>query len=145
MLKGDVIGQDEAVESLCQAIVRSKSGVRDPKRTIGNFLFCGPSGNKNVILGVGKTQMAKALAKYYFSGNEKIIHLDMSEYMEPHSISRMIGSPPGYKGHDAGGQLCTRVRKSPNSVIMFDEIEKAHPDVLNILLQVNAFSYADFR
>ncbi|SIO73689.1 AAA domain (Cdc48 subfamily) [Babesia microti strain RI] len=129
MLKGDVIGQDEAVESLCQAIVRSKSGVRDPKRTIGNFLFCGPSG-------VGKTQMAKALAKYYFSGNEKIIHLDMSEYMEPHSISRMIGSPPGYKGHDAGGQLCTRVRKSPNSVIMFDEIEKAHPDVLNILLQI---------
>ena len=124
-----VIGQDEAVESVTNAILRSRAGISDPNRPIGSFLFLGPTG-------VGKTELAKALALNLFDDERNIVRIDMSEYMEKHSVSRLIGAPPGYVGYDEGGQLTERVRRNPYCVILFDEIEKAHPDVFNILLQV---------
>ena len=124
-----VIGQDEAVTALSKAIRRSRSGLKDPKRPAGSFIFLGPSG-------VGKTELSKALAEFLFNSEDALISFDMSEYMEKHSVSRLIGSPPGYVGYDEGGQLTTAVRQRPYSVVLFDEIEKAHPDVFNILLQI---------
>ncbi|MBC5998134.1 ATP-dependent Clp protease ATP-binding subunit [Romboutsia ilealis] len=124
-----VVGQNEAVDSISKAIRRSRAGLKDPNRPIGSFLFLGPTG-------VGKTELSKALAEAHFGDENHIIRIDMSEYMEKHSVSRMIGSPPGYIGHDDGGQLTEKVRKQPYSVVLFDEIEKAHPDVFNILLQI---------
>ena len=124
-----VIGQEEAVTAVAKAVRRGRVGLKDPKRPIGSFLFLGPTG-------VGKTEVSKALAEAVFGREEAMIRVDMSEYMEKHSVSKMIGSPPGYVGHDDGGQLSEKVRRNPFSVILFDEIEKAHPDVFNILLQV---------
>ena len=124
-----VIGQDEAVTALSKAIRRSRSGLKDPKRPAGSFIFLGPSG-------VGKTELSKALAEFLFNSEDALISFDMSEYMEKHSVSRLVGSPPGYVGYDEGGQLTKAVRQRPYSVVLFDEIEKAHPDVFNILLQI---------
>ncbi len=124
-----VIGQDEAVRAVAQAVKRGRVGLKDPGRPIGSFLFLGPTG-------VGKTELSKALAEAVFGSEQAMIRVDMSEYMEKHSVSKMIGSPPGYVGYDEGGQLSEKVRRNPYSVILFDEIEKAHPDVFNILLQV---------
>jgi ATPases with chaperone activity, ATP-binding subunit len=124
-----IIGQDEAVSAVSKSLKRSRVGLKDPKRPIGSFLFLGPTG-------VGKTELSKALAEALFGDEKNMIRVDMSEYMEKHSVSKMIGSPPGYVGYDEGGQLSDRVRKNPYSVILFDEIEKAHPDVFNVLLQV---------
>lgn len=124
-----VIGQDEAVTALSKAIRRSRSGLKDPKRPAGSFIFLGPSG-------VGKTELSKALAEFLFNSEDALLSFDMSEYMEKHSVSRLVGSPPGYVGYDEGGQLTTAVRQRPYSVALFDEIEKAHPDIFNILLQI---------
>ena len=124
-----VIGQDEAVEAVAKAIRRGRVGLKDPKRPIGSFLFLGPTG-------VGKTELSKALAESLFGDENAMIRIDMSEYMEPHSVSKLIGSPPGYVGFDEGGQLTEKIRRKPYSVILFDEIEKAHPDVMNMLLQI---------
>ena len=124
-----VVGQEEAVSAVAKAIKRGRVGLKDPKRPIGSFLFLGPTG-------VGKTELSKALAEALFGNEDAMIRVDMSEYMEKHSVAKMIGSPPGYVGHDDGGQLSEQVRRHPYSVILFDEIEKAHPDVFNILLQV---------
>ena len=124
-----VIGQDEAVTALSKAIRRSRSGLKDPKRPAGSFIFLGPSG-------VGKTELSKALAEFLFNSEDALISFDMSEYMEKHTVSRLVGSPPGYVGYDEGGQLTKAVRQRPYSVVLFDEIEKAHPDVFNILLQI---------
>ncbi len=124
-----VIGQDEAVSAVAKAIKRARAGLKDPKRPIGSFLFLGPTG-------VGKTELCKALAEAMFDDENLIIRLDMSEYMEQHSVAKLIGSPPGYVGHDEGGQLTEAVRRKPYSVVLFDEIEKAHPDVFNMLLQI---------
>ncbi len=124
-----VIGQDEAVNKVCEAILRSRAGISDPNRPIGSFMFLGPTG-------VGKTELAKALAESLFDDEQNMVRIDMSEYMEKFSVSRLIGAPPGYVGYDEGGQLTEAVRRKPYSVILFDEIEKAHPDVFNILLQV---------
>ncbi|MBQ6466474.1 MAG: ATP-dependent chaperone ClpB [Clostridia bacterium] len=124
-----VIGQDEAVEKVCDAILRSRAGIKDPSKPIGSFLFLGPTG-------VGKTELAKALSQALFDDERNMIRIDMSEYMEKYSVSRLIGAPPGYVGYDEGGQLTEAVRRKPYSVVLFDEIEKAHPDVFNILLQV---------
>ena len=124
-----VIGQDEAVKKVCDAILRSRAGIADPDRPIGSFLFMGPTG-------VGKTELAKALAEALFDNERAMVRIDMSEYMEKYSVSRLIGAPPGYVGYDEGGQLTEAVRRKPYSVVLFDEIEKAHPDVFNILLQV---------
>ena len=129
MLHARVIGQNEAVHAVAQAIKRGRVGLKDPKRPIGSFMFLGPTG-------VGKTELSKALAEVVFGSEQNLIRVDMSEYMEKYSVSKMIGSPPGYVGYDEGGQLSEKVRRNPYSVILFDEIEKAHPDVLNILLQV---------
>jgi len=124
-----VIGQDEAVNKVAEAILRSRAGIQDPNRPIGSFLFLGPTG-------VGKTELAKALAECLFDDEKNIIRIDMTEYMEKHSVSRLIGAPPGYVGYDEGGQLTEAVRRKPYSVVLFDEVEKAHPDVFNVLLQV---------
>ena len=124
-----VVGQDEAVKAVAKAVRRGRVGLKDPNRPIGSFLFLGPTG-------VGKTELSKALAESVFGSEQAIIRVDMSEYMEKHSVSKMVGSPPGYVGYDEGGQLSEKVRRNPYSVILFDEIEKAHPDVFNILLQV---------
>ncbi len=124
-----VVGQDEAVSAISKAIRRGRIGLKDPKRPIGSFLFLGPTG-------VGKTELCKALAEALFGDENAMIRLDMSEYMEKHSVSRMVGSPPGYVGYDEGGQLTERIRRKPYSVILFDEVEKAHPDVFNMLLQI---------
>ena len=124
-----VIGQDEAVEKVSDAILRSRAGIQDPHRPIGSFLFLGPTG-------VGKTELAKALAEALFDDEKSMVRIDMSEYMEKYSVSRLIGAPPGYVGYDEGGQLTEQVRRKPYAVILFDEVEKAHPDVLNVLLQV---------
>lgn len=129
MLHKRVIGQSEAVTAVAKAVKRGRVGLKDPRRPIGSFLFLGPTG-------VGKTELSKALAESVFGSEKAIIRVDMSEYMEKHSVSKMIGSPPGYVGYEEGGQLSERVRKNPYSVVLFDEIEKAHPDVFNILLQV---------
>ena len=124
-----VIGQDEGVEKVTEAIIRSKAGIKDPTKPIGSFLFLGPTG-------VGKTELAKALAEALFDDEANMVRIDMSEYMEKHSVSRLIGAPPGYVGYDEGGQLTEAVRRKPYCVVLFDEVEKAHPDVFNVLLQV---------
>lgn len=128
-LKQSVVGQDEAIEKLTKAIRRARAGLKDPKRPIGSFIFLGPTG-------VGKTEMAKSLARYLFDSEDALIRIDMSEYMEKFSVSRLVGAPPGYVGYEEGGQLTEKVRRKPYSVVLLDEIEKAHPDVFNILLQV---------
>ncbi len=124
-----VVGQDEGVEKVTEAILRSKAGIKDPKKPIGSFLFLGPTG-------VGKTELAKTLAEALFDDENNMVRIDMSEYMEKHSVARLIGAPPGYVGYDEGGQLTEAVRRKPYSVVLFDEVEKAHPDVFNVLLQV---------
>lgn len=124
-----VIGQEEAVTAVARAMRRGRVGLKDPNRPIGSFLFLGPTG-------VGKTELSKALAEAMFGSEDAMIRVDMSEYMEGHSVSKMIGSPPGYVGFEEGGQLSEKVRRNPYSVVLFDEIEKAHPDVFNVLLQV---------
>jgi ATP-dependent Clp protease ATP-binding subunit ClpB len=124
-----VIGQDEAVEAVASALRRSRAGLQDPDRPIGTFLFLGPTG-------VGKTELARALAEFMFDSHDAMVRIDMSEYMEKHSVSRLVGAPPGYVGYDEGGQLTEAVRRRPYSVVLLDEIEKAHPDVFNTLLQV---------
>ena len=128
-LKGRVIGQDEPIEKLSKAIRRTRAGLKDPKRPIGSFIFLGPTG-------VGKTELAKVLTEYLFDSQDSLIRIDMSEYMEKFSVSRLVGAPPGYVGYEEGGQLTEKVRRKPYSVVLLDEIEKAHPDVFNILLQV---------
>jgi ATP-dependent Clp protease ATP-binding subunit ClpB len=124
-----VIGQDEAVQVVADAVIRARSGIKDPKRPIGSFLFLGPTG-------VGKTELAKTLAAALFDSEDNLVRIDMSEYMEKHAVSRLIGAPPGYIGYDEGGQLTEAVRRKPYSVVLFDEIEKAHPDVFHVLLQI---------
>jgi len=128
-MKKVIIGQDEAIEKITKAIQRNRVGLKDPKKPIGTFIFLGPTG-------VGKTELAKALARYLFDNDDSLIRIDMSEYMEKFSVSRLIGAPPGYVGYEEGGQLTEKVRRKPYSVILLDEIEKAHPDIYNILLQV---------
>ncbi len=129
ILHNRVIGQEEAIKSVSRSVRRARVGLKDPKRPIGSFIFLGPTG-------VGKTELTKALAEAMFGNENNMIRVDMSEYMEKHSVSRLIGSPPGYVGHDEGGQLTDKVRTNPYSVVLFDEIEKAHPEVFNILLQI---------
>jgi ATP-dependent Clp protease ATP-binding subunit ClpC len=124
-----VIGQDAAIVAVSKAIRRARAGIKDPKRPTGSFIFLGPSG-------VGKTELARTLAEFLFGDEDAMIQIDMSEYMEKHAVSRLVGSPPGYIGYDEGGQLTEAVRRKPYSVVLFDEIEKAHPDVFNILLQI---------
>ena len=124
-----VIGQEEAVSAVSRAIRRARAGLQDPKRPIGSFIFLGPTG-------VGKTELCRALGEAMFGDENAVIRLDMSEYMEKHTVSRMVGSPPGYVGFEEGGQLTEAVRRKPYSVVLFDEIEKAHPDVFNMLLQI---------
>jgi len=124
-----VIGQNVAIKSLSQAIRRTRAGLKDPKRPGGSFIFAGPSG-------VGKTELSKTLADFLFGDEDSLIQLDMSEYMEKHTVSRLFGSPPGYVGYEEGGQLTEKVRRKPFSVVLFDEIEKAHPDIFNSLLQI---------
>ena len=124
-----VIGQDEAVEKVSEAIMRSRAGISDPRKPIGSFMFLGPTG-------VGKTELAKSLAEALFDDEHNMVRIDMTEYMEKYSVSRLIGAPPGYVGYDEGGQLTEAVRRKPYSVVLFDEVEKAHPDVFNILLQI---------
>jgi ATP-dependent Clp protease ATP-binding subunit ClpC len=124
-----VIGQDEAITKIAKAIQRNRVGLKDPKKPIGSFIFLGPTG-------VGKTELARALSRYLFDSEDSLVRIDMSEYMEKFSVSRLIGAPPGYVGYEEGGQLTERVRRKPYSVVLLDEIEKAHPDVYNILLQV---------
>ena len=124
-----VVGQDEAVKAVSEAVVRARAGIKDPNRPIGSFIFLGPTG-------VGKTELAKTLAEVLFDDERNMVRIDMSEYMEKHTVSRLIGAPPGYVGYDEGGQLTEAVRRRPYSVILLDEIEKAHADVFNVLLQV---------
>src|SRR5471032_739137 len=124
-----IIGQEDAVKAVSQAIRRTRAGLKDPKRPSGSFIFLGPTG-------VGKTELAKTLAEFLFDDEDALIQLDMSEYMEKHTVSRLVGSPPGYVGYEEGGQLTEAVRRKPFSVVLFDEIEKAHPDVFNTLLQI---------
>ena len=128
-LKGKVIGQEEAVQKVVKAIQRNRIGLKDPNKPIGSFIFLGPTG-------VGKTQLAKELAKYMFDTEDALVRIDMSEYMEKFSVTRLIGAPPGYVGYEEGGQLTEKVRRRPYSIVLLDEIEKAHPDVFNMLLQV---------
>jgi ATP-dependent Clp protease ATP-binding subunit ClpC len=128
-MRGMVIGQDEAIQKVVRAIQRNRVGLKDPKKPIGTFIFLGPTG-------VGKTELARSLARYMFDSEDSLIRIDMSEYMEKFTVSRLIGAPPGYVGYEEGGQLTEKVRRKPYSVILLDEIEKAHPDIYNILLQV---------
>jgi ATP-dependent Clp protease ATP-binding subunit ClpB len=128
-LKQRVIGQDEGIHAVSAALRRARSGLQDPNRPIGSFIFLGPTG-------VGKTELARALAEFMFDNEQAMIRIDMSEYMEKHSVARLIGAPPGYVGYDEGGYLTEAVRRRPYAVLLFDEIEKAHPDVFNILLQI---------
>jgi len=128
-LRQRVVGQDDALERVSNAVRRSRAGLSDTKRPIGSFIFLGPTG-------VGKTELARALAEFLFDDEKLMIRIDMSEYMEKHSVSRLIGAPPGYVGYEEGGQLTEQVRRHPYSVVLFDEIEKAHPDVFNVLLQI---------
>ncbi len=129
ILKEGIIGQEDAIKTVCRAIRRSRADIKDPNRPIGAFLFLGPTG-------VGKTLLARLLAIHMFGGEDALIQVDMSEYMEKFAVSRMTGSPPGYVGHEEGGQLTEQVRQRPYSVVLFDEIEKAHPDVMDLLLQI---------
>ena len=124
-----VIGQDEAVTAVAEAVLRARSGLKDPQRPVGSFIFLGPTG-------VGKTELARALAECLFDDERALIRIDMSEYQEKHTVARLIGAPPGYVGHEEGGQLTEAVRRRPYAVLLFDEIEKAHNDVFNVLLQV---------
>jgi ATP-dependent Clp protease ATP-binding subunit ClpB len=124
-----VVGQDEAVRAVADAVIRARAGIKDPKRPIGSFIFLGPTG-------VGKTELARALAATLFDDEDNMVRIDMSEYMEKHTVARLIGAPPGYVGYEEGGQLTEAVRRKPYSVVLLDEIEKAHPDVFNVLLQV---------
>jgi len=128
-LRQRVLGQDAALERVANAIRRSRAGLSDPKRPIGSFIFLGPTG-------VGKTELARALAEFLFDDEHAMVRVDMSEYMEKHAVSRLIGAPPGYVGYDEGGQLTEQVRRRPYAVVLFDEIEKAHPDVFNVMLQI---------
>jgi ATP-dependent Clp protease ATP-binding subunit ClpB len=128
-LRQRVVGQDAALERVANAIRRSRAGLSDPKRPIGSFIFLGPTG-------VGKTELARALAEFLFDDEHALVRIDMSEYMEKHAVSRLIGAPPGYVGYEEGGQLTEQVRRRPYAVVLFDEIEKAHPDVFNVLLQM---------
>ena len=128
-IKQRIVGQDESVKKIADAVKRSRAGIADPNRPIGSFLFLGPTG-------VGKTELTKALTEFMFDDEKSLIRIDMSEYMEKHSVSKLIGAPPGYVGHDEAGSLTETVRHRPYSVLLFDEIEKAHPEVFNILLQV---------
>jgi len=128
-LHGRIIGQNDAVAAVARAIRRSRAGLKSPQRPTGSFIFLGPTG-------VGKTELARALANFLFGSDHALIRFDMSEYMEKHSVSKLIGSPPGYVGHEEGGQLTEKVKRNPYSVVLLDEIEKAHPDIFNILLQV---------
>ena len=128
-MKAMVVGQDEAISKVVKAIQRNRVGLKDPKKPIGTFIFLGPTG-------VGKTELARALSRQMFDSEDSLIRIDMSEYMEKFTVSRLIGAPPGYVGYEEGGQLTERVRRKPYSVILLDEIEKAHPDIYNILLQV---------
>ena len=127
-LHNRVVGQNDAIAAIADAVRRSRAGLNDPRRPIGSFIFLGTTG-------VGKTELAKALAEYLFDDENMMTRIDMSEYQEKHSVSRLVGAPPGYVGYDEGGQLTEAVRRKPYSVVLFDEIEKAHPDVFNILLQ----------
>jgi ATP-dependent Clp protease ATP-binding subunit ClpB len=129
MLQSRIVGQSQAVNAVCNAIRRSRAGLADPNKPIGSFLFLGPTG-------VGKTELCKALAEFLFDTEEAVIRIDMSEYMEKHAVAKLVGAPPGYVGYDEGGYLTEQVRRRPYSVILFDEVEKGHPDVFNILLQV---------
>ena len=124
-----VVGQDEAIAAVSDAVRRARAGLKDPRRPIGSFLFLGPTG-------VGKTELARALAEFLFDDEEAMVRIDMSEYMEKFSVSRLVGAPPGYVGYEEGGQLTEAVRRRPYQVVLLDEIEKAHPDVFNVLLQV---------
>ena len=124
-----VIGQNEAISAVSNAVRRARSGLQDPNRPIGSFIFMGPTG-------VGKTELAKALAEFIFDSDQAMVRIDMSEYMEKHAVSRLIGAPPGYVGYEEGGYLTEAVRRRPYSVVLFDEIEKAHPEVFNVLLQI---------
>jgi len=124
-----VVGQDEAIKAVSNAVRRARAGLQDPNRPIGSFIFLGPTG-------VGKTELSRALAEFLFDDENAMIRIDMSEYMEKHTVARLIGAPPGYVGYEEGGQLSEAVRRKPYSVVLFDEIEKAHPDVFNVLLQV---------
>ena len=124
-----VVGQDEAVRAVSEAVIRARSGLKDPNRPIGSFIFLGPTG-------VGKTELARALAEYLFDDERAMIRIDMSEYQEKHTVARLIGAPPGYVGYEEGGQLTEAVRRRPYSVVLFDEIEKAHHDVFNVMLQI---------
>jgi ATP-dependent Clp protease ATP-binding subunit ClpB len=128
-LHNRVIGQDEAVTAVAEAVIRARSGLKDPRRPIGSFIFLGPTG-------VGKTELARALAQYLFDDEHNMLRIDMSEYQEKHTVARLLGAPPGYIGFEEGGQLTEAVRRRPYSVILFDEIEKAHPDVFNVMLQI---------
>src|SRR5205085_12696123 len=123
-----VVGQDEAVEAVANALRRARTGLQDPNRPSGSFVFLGPTG-------VGTTELARALAEFMFDDEHALVRLDMSEYMEKHAVSRLIGAPPGYVGYEEGGQLTEQVRRRPYAVVLFDEIEKAHPEVFNVLLQ----------
>jgi ATP-dependent Clp protease ATP-binding subunit ClpB len=124
-----VVGQEEAVDAVADAVVRARAGIQDPERPIGSFIFLGPTG-------VGKTELARTLAAYLFNEDKALVRIDMSEYMEKHAVARLIGAPPGYVGYEEGGQLTEAVRRKPFSVVLFDEIEKAHPEVFNLLLQI---------
>jgi ATP-dependent Clp protease ATP-binding subunit ClpC len=128
-LKAKVVGQDEAIQKIVKAIQRNRAGLKDPNRPIGSFIFLGPTG-------VGKTQLAKVLASYLFDSLDALVRIDMSEYIEKFSVSRLVGAPPGYVGYEEGGQLTEKIRRKPYSVVLLDEMEKAHPDVFHILLQV---------
>merc|ERR1719440_2661231 len=128
-LQRRLIGQEEAVVACSRAIRRARTGLKNPNRPIASFIFSGPTG-------VGKSELAKTLASYYFGSEEAMVRLDMSEFMERHTVSKLIGSPPGYVGYQEGGQLTERVRRRPYTVVLFDEIEKAHPDVFNMMLQI---------
>ena len=129
MIRARVVGQDEGVRALCSAVRRNRAGLGDPQKPIGTFLFLGPTG-------VGKTELTKALAEFMFNDPQAMVRIDMSEFMEPHSVARLIGAPPGYVGYEEGGRLTEAVRRKPYSVVLLDEIEKAHRDVFNVLLQV---------
>ena len=128
-LRQRVVGQDEAIEAVSNAVRRARAGIQDPNRPIGSFIFLGPTG-------VGKTELARALAEFLFDDENAMIRIDMSEYQERHTVSRLIGAPPGYVGYEEGGQLTEAVRRKPYSVVLFDEVEKAHPEVFNLLLQL---------